>query len=131
MRGETERNDAYTQGGRQGTRANGLRKVVEVMQRGALGDETEVHVWTNRPIWPQAPQVTDKNPPKPADVPKGVHWDAFLGPAPERPYAGGIHPFAWRGFWDYGTGAIGDMACHTGNMAFMALRLGHPVRVSA
>jgi predicted dehydrogenase len=102
-----------------------------MIRAGVLGDVTEVHVWTNRPIWPQAPKVTDKNPPKPADVPKGVHWDEFLGPAPAVPYAGGIHPFAWRGFWDYGTGAIGDMACHTANMAFMGLKLGHPTKISA
>jgi len=131
MRSEARRNRVCTQMGNQGTAANGLRKAVELIRAGVLGDVTEVHVWTNRPIWPQAPQVSDKNPPKTADVPAGVHWDEFLGPAPERPYAGGIHPFAWRGFWDYGTGAIGDMACHTGNMAFMALRLGHPIRVSA
>src|SRR5205823_8836919 len=122
MRAEAKRNNVCTQMGNQGTAANGLRKAVELVRAGVLGDVTEVHVWTNRPIWPQAPKVTDKNPPEPADVPAGVHWDEFLGPAPERPYAPDIHPFKWRGFWDYGTGAIGDMACHTGNMAFMALR---------
>jgi predicted dehydrogenase len=74
--------------------------------------------------------------------PKHVHWDLFLGPAPERPYAvyppdgrgqgrPAYHPFAWRGWWDFGTGALGDMACHTANMAFMALKLGHPASVVA
>lgn len=120
-----------SQMGNQGTTENGLRRAVELVQAGVIGPVKEVHVWTNRPIWPQAPGVTDKTPPKLADAPKNVHWDEFIGPAPVRPYAQGIHPFAWRGYWDFGTGAIGDMACHTANMAFMALKLGHPVHVSA
>jgi predicted dehydrogenase len=131
MRAEAKKNKVCTQMGNQGTAANGLRRAAELLRKGELGDVTEVHVWTNRPIWPQAPGVTDKKPPKTGDVPKGVHWDEFLGVAPEREYAGGIHPFAWRGFWDYGTGAIGDMACHTANMAFMALKLGYPTSVEA
>jgi predicted dehydrogenase len=131
MRAEAKKNKVCTQMGNQGTAANGLRRAAELLRAGELGDVTEIHVWTNRPIWPQAPGVTDKNPPKTGPVPDGVHWDAFLGVAPEREYAGGIHPFAWRGFWDYGTGAIGDMACHTANMAFMGLKLAHPTHVSA
>jgi predicted dehydrogenase len=131
MRVEAKKHGVCTQMGNQGTAANGLRKAVELVRAGELGTVKEVHVWTNRPIWPQAPKVTDKNPPKQTDVPKGVHWDEFLGPAAERPYMAGVHSFAWRGYWDYGTGAIGDMACHTANMAFMALKLGHPTRVSA
>jgi len=131
MRSEAKKYKVCTQMGNQGTAANGLRRAAELVRAGELGDVTEVHVWTNRPIWPQAPSVTDQKPPKEAAVPRGVHWDAFLGVAPERHYAGGIHPFAWRGFWDYGTGAIGDMACHTANMAFMGLFLGHPSKISA
>jgi predicted dehydrogenase len=133
MRTEAKKNKVCTQMGNQGTAANGLRRAAELLRAGELGDVTEVHVWTNRPIWPQAPQVTDQHPPKEAPVPKGVHWEQFLGVAPERHYAAGIHPFAWRGFWDYGTGAIGDMACHTANMAFMGLNLAttHPTHVSA
>lgn len=131
MRAEAKKNGVCTQMGNQGTAENGLRRAVELIRGGVIGDVTEVHVWTNRPIWPQAPQVTDQHPPKPADAPAGVNWEAFLGVAPERHYAAGIHPFAWRGFWDYGTGAIGDMACHTANMAFMGLKLQHPTRVSA
>lgn len=131
LRTEAKKHGVCTQMGNQGTAETGLRKAVELIRSGVLGDVTEVHVWTNRPIWPQAPKVTDKNPPTPTDVPKNVHWDEFLGPAPEYAYAKGIHPFAWRGFWDYGTGAIGDMACHTANMAFMALNLEHPAHVSA
>jgi predicted dehydrogenase len=131
LRDEAKKNKVCTQMGNQGTASNGLRKAVELLRAGELGDVTEVHVWTNRPVWPQAPTITDKNPPKRADVPPGIHWDEFLGPAPEVPYATGIHPFSWRGFWDYGTGAIGDMACHTANMAFMGLNLAHPTRVEA
>lgn len=131
LRTEAKKNGVCTQMGNQGTAANGLRKAVEMVRAGVIGDVTEVHVWTNRPIWPQAPGVTDQKPPKTGDIPKNVNWDAFIGPAEMRPYAAGIHPFAWRGFWDYGTGAIGDMACHTANMAFMALKLGHPSKVSA
>jgi len=130
---EAKKNKVCTQMGNQGTAANGLRRAAELLRAGELGDVTDVHVWTNRPgtYWKQAPNVSDKNPPKKADAPKNVNWDAFIGPAPLREYAAGIHPFAWRGFWDYGTGAIGDMACHTANMAFMGLKLGHPAHVSA
>ena len=129
-----------TQMGNQGTTENGLRRAVELVQGGALGDVTEVHVWTNRPVWPQAPKVMKR--PAEKAVPAGLHWDEFIGPAPMRPYAeyapgtgrfgnGTYHAFNWRGWWDFGTGAIGDMACHTANMAFMALKLGLPTRVSA
>jgi predicted dehydrogenase len=118
-----------TQMGNQGSAENKLREAIEVVQAGAIGPVTEVHVWTNRPIWPQAPKLTKRPAPKP--VPPHVHWDLWLGPAPERPYADGYHPFSWRGFWDFGTGALGDMACHTANMAFRALKLGSPASVSA
>jgi predicted dehydrogenase len=133
MRSEAKKNKVCTQMGNQGTAANGLRRAAELLRAGEIGDVAEVHVWTNRPIWPQAPGVTDKKPPKEGDAPKSLNWEAFLGVAPEHHYANGIHPFAWRGFWDYGTGAIGDMACHTANMAFMGLNLAktHPTHVSA
>jgi predicted dehydrogenase len=119
-----------TQMGNQGTAEDGLRRAVELVRGGAIGPVREFHVWTDRPIWPQAPKVTER--PKGAfEVPPNVHWDLFLGPAPERPYAPGYHPFAWRGWWDFGTGALGDMACHTANMGFMALNLGYPTSVQA
>ena len=118
-----------TQMGNQGSAENGLREAVEVIQSGAIGPVTEAHVWTNRPIWPQAPGLTSR--PPDAEIPKGVHWDLWLGPAPYRHYAKGYHPFAWRGFWDFGTGALGDMACHTANLAFMALKLGYPTSIVA
>ncbi len=112
--------------GNQGTAEPGLRKAAAMIQAGMLGTVKEVHVWTNRPIWAQGGARPD-----PAPVPEGIHWDLFLGPAPERPYAPGYHPFAWRGWWDFGTGALGDMACHTVNMPFMALNLRDPISVEA
>jgi predicted dehydrogenase len=97
-----------------------------VVRAGAIGDVKEVHVWTNRPIWPQGgPRAAE------AAVPPNVHWDLWLGPAPARPYAPGYHPNAWRGWWDFGSGALGDMACHTVNMPFMALDLRDPTSVQA
>jgi predicted dehydrogenase len=129
MREVAREHKVCTQMGNQGTASNGLRTSVEVIRSGALGKVTEVHVWTNRPVWPQAPKITAR--PKPEPVPAHVHWDLFLGPAPERPYSSKYHPFAWRGWWDFGTGALGDMACHTANMPFMALKLGYPSTISA
>jgi predicted dehydrogenase len=120
-----------TQMGNQGSAENGVRRAAEIIQDGVIGPVREVHVWTNRPVWPQAPKITAR--PDKADAwPDTVAWDQFIGGAPLRPYVEGVyHPFNWRGWWDYGTGAIGDMACHTANMAFRALKLAHPTAVSA
>jgi predicted dehydrogenase len=116
-----------TQMGNQGTASSGLRKSAALLRAGILGPVQEVHVWTNRPIWPQGDAR-----PAPGTLPPGVHWDLWLGPAPERPYAEkAYHPFAWRGWWDFGTGALGDMACHTLNMPFMGLDLRNPASVQA
>jgi predicted dehydrogenase len=116
-----------TQMGNQGTAADSLRQAAATVKAGHLGAIREVHVWTNRPIWPQGGER-----PEPADeVPETVHWDLFIGPAPFREYAPGYHPFAWRGWWDFGTGALGDMACHTFNMPFMALDLKNPISIEA
>jgi len=115
-----------TQMGNQGTATSGLRKSAAMIQAGVLGPVKEVHVWTNRPIWPQGiPRPAASTPPS------NLHWDLWLGPAPERPYASGYHTFGWRGWWDFGTGALGDMACHILNMPFMALDLRDPVSVVA
>jgi predicted dehydrogenase len=115
-----------TQMGNQGTAGGGLRKAAALVRAGALGAVKEVHVWTNRPIWPQGGKRPDA-----AKVTDDLHWELWLGPAGERPYGKGYHPFAWRGFWDFGTGALGDMACHTMNMPFMALDLREPTAVEA
>jgi predicted dehydrogenase len=120
-----------TQMGNQGTANTSLRRGVETIQAGVLGPVHEVHCWTNRPttFWKQAPDITKR--PKEDMVPSYVKWDLWLGTAPERPYAKGYHPFSWRGWWDFGTGALGDMACHTMNMPFMALKLGYPSSIKA
>ena len=129
-----------TQMGNQGSALNGLRRAVELIHNGVLGQITEAHVWTNRPAhyWKQSPDIVAR-PKQEAPVPKGVHWDIWIGPAPMRPYALSeiqpgrpvYHPHDWRAWWDFGTGAMGDMACHTANMAFRAMKLGAPTTVSA
>ena len=112
-----------TQMGNQGSAENGLRRAVEIVQAGVIGKPLELHVWTNRPIWPQG---LDR-PPGHDPVPASLDWDVWLGPAPQRPFKKDVyHPFKWRGWFDFGTGALGDMACHTVNMPFRALKLGYP-----
>ncbi|MBN2505953.1 MAG: Gfo/Idh/MocA family oxidoreductase [Verrucomicrobia bacterium] len=112
-----------TQMGNQGSAERGLRRAVEVIQSGVIGNPRELHVWSNRPIWPQG---IDR-PPGEDPVPETLDWDLWLGPAQRRPYKNGVyHAFNWRGWFDYGTGALGDMACHTVNMPFRALKLGYP-----
>jgi predicted dehydrogenase len=117
-----------TQMGNQGTAENGFRQGVATIKSGLLGPIKEIHVWTNRPIWPQG----ISRPKEMADVPKHIHWEEFIAGAPMRPFAkanGEFHgytPFAWRGWLDFGTGALGDMACHTINVAAMALELFDP-----
>lgn len=119
-----------TQMGNQGTCSSRFREGVEAIRGGAIGNVHEVHVWTNRPIWPQSPLM--RSLPPEAPVPATIHWDEWLGTAPARPYAQKYyHPFNWRGWWDFGTGALGDMGCHTTNLPFMALKLGHPTSIVA
>jgi predicted dehydrogenase len=119
-------NGVATQMGNQGTARAGMRKAAALVKAGVLGDVREVHVWTNRPVWPQGGSRPD-----PSTAPDHVKWDLFIGPAPMRPYAKGYHPFAWRGWWDFGSGALGDMACHTFNLPFQALNLRDPILVQA
>lgn len=117
-----------TQMGNQGTSENGLREAVEVIQSGAIGEVTEVHIWSNRPVWPQGIGRPDGEDP----IPENLNWDAWIGPAPMRPFKSGVyHSFKWRGWVDFGTGALGDMACHTTNMPVMALKLWDPIAVTA
>ncbi len=130
MRETAKKYGVCTQMGNQGSAESGLRRAVELVQDGLLGEIKEIHVWTNRPIWPQAPGVI-KRPDGEKPVPASVHWDEFIGPAPMRPYNAGYHPFAWRGWLDFGTGALGDMACHTANMAFRACELVSPTTIEA
>ncbi len=112
-----------TQMGNQGSATDGLRRAVEVVHSGVIGKPVELHVWSNRPIWPQGldrPHGKDS-------IPSTLDWDLWLGPAATRPYKNDVyHTFKWRGWHDFGTGALGDMACHTVNMPFRALKLGYP-----
>jgi len=116
-----------TQMGNQGRAGDGMRLICEWIWDGAIGDVREVHAWTNRPIWPQGIGRPEDTPP----VPATLDWDLWLGPAPERPYNPAYMPFKWRGWWDFGTGALGDMACHIIDAPFLALKLGYPTSVRA
>jgi predicted dehydrogenase len=111
-----------TQMGNQGTARNGFRSGVELIRSGLLGPIKEIFVWTNRPIWPQGMGRPKSTP----GIPNHIHWYEFLGAAHDRPYHPDYHPFNWRGWLDFGTGALGDMACHTINIACMALELFDP-----
>ncbi|GAB6164191.1 Gfo/Idh/MocA family oxidoreductase [Thermostilla marina] len=115
-----------TQMGNQGTASEGLRKGAALLRKGVVGKVKEVHVWTNRPIWPQGGQRQPEQP-----VPPYLHWQEWIGPGRFRPYAPGYHPFSWRGWWDFGTGALGDMGCHVINLPFAGLELHNPVSVQA
>jgi hypothetical protein len=115
-----------TQMGNQGSAGPGLRRSVEVIQAGLIGQVKELHVWSNRPIWPQGLMRPEGSDP----VPSSLDWDLWLGPAQMRPYKKDTyHTFKWRGWYDFGTGALGDMACHTVNMPFRALKMGYPTVV--
>ena len=127
MRQVANETGVATQMGNQGTAGDGLRRGVEVIQGGAIGQVSEVHVWTDRPIWEQGKEERPETKP----VPGHVKWDEWLGPAPWRPFADGYLPFDWRGWWDFGTGALGDMACHTANLPFLALKLEYPTSIEA
>ncbi len=128
MRETAKEMGVITQMGNQGTSEDGLREAVEVIQSGAIGDVSDVHVWTNRPVWPQGIGRPEGEDPIPADI----NWDAWISAAPMRPYKQGVyHSFNWRGWVDFGTGALGDMACHTTNMPVMALKLWDPIAITA
>ena len=123
-----------TQMGNQGQAEEQPRRLREMIWDGAIGPVTEVHIWTDRPnrgrvdvYWPQGidrPQGT------PA-VPKALDWDLWIGPAPVRAYNPAYHPFRWRGWWDFGTGALGDIGCHRMDPVFRAFKLGYPTSIQA
>src|SRR5688572_26933168 len=116
-----------TQMGNQGHAAIGTRQSGEWIEAGAIGKVSEIHYWTNRPIWPQAIE----RPSESHHTPEWLDWDLFLGPAPLRPYHPAYHPFNWRGWWDFGTGALGDIACHSMDAAFWIYDLRDPDRLVA
>ncbi|GAC1419914.1 MAG: Gfo/Idh/MocA family oxidoreductase [Flavisolibacter sp.] len=117
-----------TQMGNQGSSGDGVRQLVEWYDAGIIGDVHTVYCWTDRPVWPQGiPWPATK-----AEVPKELNWDLWLGTAPYRDYVEKLVPFNWRGWWDYGTGALGDMGCHIVEPAFRVLNLkyAHDVQAS-
>jgi predicted dehydrogenase len=117
-----------TQMGNQGHSGDGVRNICEWIWAGVIGEVREVHAWTNRPVWPQGigrPKGEDP-------VPDTLDWDLWIGPAPMRPYVKGVYnPFSWRGWWDFGGGALADMACHVLDPVFWALKLKYPTSVEA
>jgi len=123
-----------TQMGNQGQASEQTRRLCEYVWAGAIGKVHEAHIWTDRPsnglfneYWPQGVSRPKDTPP----VPSSLDWDLWLGPAPARPFHSAYLPFKWRGWWDFGTGALGDMACHTVNWPFRALNLGYPTEIEA
>ena len=115
-----------TQTGNQGSASSNLRRSIELIQSGLLGQVSNVHVWHPAHGWPNG----GTRPPGSDPVPNGMNWDFWCGPSPLRPYKGGIyHPAKWRGWYDFGNGSIGDFCCHSFNMPVRALNLGYPSRV--
>ncbi len=120
-----QENKVVTQMGNQGNSGEGLRQMCEWIWDGQIGEIEEVHAWTNRPIWPQGLN----RPTEVVPVPETLNWDLFLGSAPERPYNPIYTPWNFRGWWDFGTGALGDMACHILDPVFKGLNLQYPTKV--
>jgi predicted dehydrogenase len=121
-----------TQMGNQGAGSDETRRLQELVWSGAIGQVREAHIWTDRPsrglfeeYWPQGVSRPQDAP----SVPETMDWDLWLGPAPERPYHPIYAPFRWRGWWDFGTGALGDIGCHSFDPVFRALKLGAPTSV--
>ncbi len=114
-----------TQMGNQGSSGEGVNLVCEWIWNGEIGEVTHVDAFTDRPIWPQGLEHPEKVEP----IPDTLNWDAWIGPAPMRDYNSIYHPWNFRGWWDFGTGALGDMACHVLHPAFKALDLRYPIRI--
>lgn len=122
-----QENGIVTQMGNQGASSEGSRKAREWVEAGVIGKVHTIDCWTNRPVWPQGvPIPTEKHP-----IPKELDWDLWLGPAEMRPYNHAYLPFKWRGWWDFGTGALGDMGCHIMETPFSVLDLGYPTEAEA
>ncbi|RYY26952.1 MAG: Gfo/Idh/MocA family oxidoreductase [Chitinophagaceae bacterium] len=116
-----------TQMGNQGGSGDGVRITKEIIDAGIIGDVTKVDTWTNRPVWPQG----NPTPSGQYDVPKELDWNLWQGPAKEIPFNPNYLPFNWRGWWAYGTGALGDMACHIMDPVFRCLPIDYPTSVEA
>lgn len=120
-----EKYKVVTQMGNQGASGEGVRQMQEWYKAGVIGHAHTIYVWTNRPVWPQG----FGKPKKIAEVPKELDWDLWLGPAKWEEYKDGYVPFNWRGYWSFGTGALGDMGCHLIDPAFKTVGLGYPTEV--
>ncbi|HMO62317.1 MAG TPA: Gfo/Idh/MocA family oxidoreductase [Ferruginibacter sp.] len=120
-----QRYKVVTQMGNQGGSGEGVRLMQEWYNAGLIGEANSAHIWTNRPVWPQG----FGRPKKLLPVPAGLNWDLWLGPAPLEPYRDGYAPFNWRGYWNFGTGALGDMGCHLVEPVYKTLGLGYPSEV--
>jgi len=116
-----------TQMGCQGHAMESIRLLCEWIWDGAIGPVREVHAWTPHPVWPQGLDRPKETPP----VPEGLDWDLWIGPAPYRPYHPVYHPAQWRGWWDFGTGGLGDMGCHILDHTFWSMKLDHPTSIEA
>ena len=124
LRKTAKKNKIVTQMGNQGASSPGRPKVQEWIDAKLIGNIKQVNMWSNRPVWPQGIPIPDEKAKK-----EGLNWDLWLGPAQKRPYANGIHPFNWRGWWEYGTGALGDMGCHIMDTPLIVLGLKYPKNV--
>ncbi|MEI6535856.1 MAG: Gfo/Idh/MocA family oxidoreductase [Verrucomicrobiaceae bacterium] len=113
--------------GNQGHTGEGIRLLKEWINAGLVGNVTEIHVWTNRPIWPQGNDAKGKY--KTGDAPANLNWTSWLAATPDVPYISGLHPFSWRGHREYGAGAMGDMGCHILDGAFWGCELGEPYKM--
>lgn len=114
--------NVVTQMGNQGSSGDGVRQMREWYDAGIIGDAHTIYCWTDRPVWPQGIAW----PPKANSVPAELDWNLWLGTAPNKDYVDNLVPFNWRGWWDYGTGALGDMGCHIIEPAFRTVGLGYP-----
>ncbi len=126
-----EKYNVATQMGNQGASNEATALVCESIWNDDIGEVREVHAWTNRPIWPQCQNRPIEDPENPVEKPDKLDWDLWIGPAQMRPYNPVYHPWNWRGWWDFGTGALGDMACHILDVGMRSLRLGYPEGIEA
>ncbi len=120
-----EKYKVATSMGNQGSSDSGVRQVIDWIHDGQIGEVTRVETFTDRPIWPQGLM----RPKQVHAVPSTLDWELFIGPAPKRPFNNIYHPWNWRGWWDFGTGALGDMACHILHPVFKGLNLEYPTKV--
>lgn len=122
----SEKYKVVTQMGNQGASGDGVRQLMEWFNAGVIGEVYDVYVWTDRPVWPQGVAWPSQK----TTVPAELNWDLWLGTAPAKEYVDNVVPFNWRGWWDYGTGALGDMGCHLIEAPFRVLGLGYPTEAT-